>query len=131
LWGCSGGSGSSDAASTGSPAVVSAPPTIIDQPPDLSVSAGEQATFRVLAEGSQPLAYQWQRNGQEVPGATASSFTTPPLEAGDDAIFSVVITNEAGTVTSRDAQLVVGGIAITVDSVDITTDSTRLSVDHD
>ena len=39
------------------------------------------ATFTVAASGTPPLAYQWQRNGVDIPGATSSSYT-PHL--GDD-----------------------------------------------
>jgi len=83
----------------------------------------------VLAEGSQPLSYQWQRDGVDIPGATSPSYTTPPLTTGDDALFSVTVINSAGTVTSRDTQLTVAKLTITVDSATITVDSTQLSVD--
>ena len=36
-------------------------PTITTQPQNRTVSAGQPATFSVVASGSQPLTYQWQR----------------------------------------------------------------------
>lgn len=126
LSGCGGGSGS-PSKTEATTIVVS--PSIIDHPADQSVLSGESTTFQVLAEGSQPLSYQWQRDGVDIPGATSPSYTTPPLTTGDDALFSVTVINSAGTVTGRDAQLTVAKLTITVDSATITVDSTQLSVD--
>ena len=124
LSGCGGGSGSS---STVEPTIVL--PSIVEQPLDQSILSGESATFQVLAEGSQPLSYQWQRNGVDIPGAINPSYTTPLLLTGDDALFSVAVTNNAGTITSREARLIVTELALTVDSIAITVDSTQLTVE--
>jgi len=107
-----------------------APPSIVSQPEDRSVTAGETASFQVVADGSPPLVYQWQRNGVDIPGATGSIYTTPVLAVGDDAVFSVTVSNTAGTVSSRDVLLVVSAASITVDSTTITVDSTELTVDR-
>ena len=41
------------------------PPSIVTQPVDATVNAGQTATFSVTAAGTSPLAYQWRRNGVE------------------------------------------------------------------
>ena len=52
--------------------------------------------------------YQWLKNGVNIPGATGSSYTTPPTVAGDDVrLFSVVVSNGGGSVTSNNATLTV------------------------
>lgn len=136
LSGCGGGSGSSSAVGTTtvppSTTVTTAtlPPSIVSHPLDRSVFTGESATFQVVAEGSQPLSYQWQRNGVNIPGAASSSYKTPSLATGDDAGFSVTVTNDAGTVASREAQLTLTVLVVTVDSMTITVDSTQLTVDN-
>jgi hypothetical protein len=79
-------------------------PTIIIQPTNQTVTAGQAASFRVAATG-RPLSFQWRRNGLDVPGATDASLTvsnTPPSKAGT---YNVEITNTLGSVTSTDAAL--------------------------
>jgi hypothetical protein len=54
------------------------------------------------------LEYQWRKNGAEIPGATNSSYTTPATVAADNgSLFSVVVSNGAGSVTSNNATLTV------------------------
>ncbi|HVL93799.1 MAG TPA: LamG-like jellyroll fold domain-containing protein [Acidimicrobiales bacterium] len=84
----------------------SGPPAIITEPTDATVEEGQIGTFSAAATGTEPLAYQWQRNGIAIGGATSSSYTTPPVTPADHgANYRVVVTNSAGTATSRDAQL--------------------------
>ncbi|MGB8325752.1 MAG: hypothetical protein WCE52_22525 [Candidatus Acidiferrum sp.] len=119
---CGGGSGSSSRATT-SGSDPSAP-TISTQPANLSVNAGQTATFTVVAAGTTPLAYQWQLNGTVIVGATAASYTTPVTTTTDSGQqFRVVVTNSLGSITSNIATLTVtsstGGGSTT--SIDVTT----------
>jgi hypothetical protein len=100
--GCGGGSTSvSDA---GSKSRV----TIATQPASQTVAAGQKATFGVVATGAAPMTYQWQKNGVNIAGATASSYTTPPAAAADNAAkFAAVVSNPVGGVTSNAAILTV------------------------
>ena len=83
-------------------------PSITSQPADLRVSAGQTASFSVKATGTS-IGYQWKKNGTEIPGATSRTYTTPATSNADnDALFSVVVVNSAGTVSSDDARLAVG-----------------------
>jgi hypothetical protein len=85
-----------------------AAPTITTQPANQSVAAGLTATFTVSATGTQPLSYQWQENGTNIPSATASSYTTPATTSADNGeTFDVVVSNTAGSVTSNTATLTV------------------------
>lgn len=69
---------------------------------------GETATFSVTATGTDPLAYQWQKNGAAIPGAIQSSYSTPPATGGDNgSVFQVTVTNAAGSVTSSQSTLTV------------------------
>ena len=86
----------------------SSPPVITQQVRNRNVEEGEPAHFAVTASGGQPLNYQWRKNGQEIADAQAPNYTTPPVTQEDNgAVFSVVITNSAGSVTSRNAKLTV------------------------
>jgi len=84
-------------------------PSITSQPANRTVTAGQTATFSVTATGTAPLAYQWQKNGTNISGATSSSYTTPATALADSGeTFRVVVSNAAGTVTSAAATLTVG-----------------------
>ena len=88
-------------------------PAIGTQPAAQSVTAGQTATFTVAATGTAPLAYQWKKNGTDISGATSSTYTTPATSMGDDgAVFTVVVSNGTGTVTSSDAALTVTAAAV-------------------
>jgi glucose/arabinose dehydrogenase len=81
-------------------------PTITSEPPDAQTALGGSVTFDVIASGTQPLSYQWRRDGQDIPGATGPSYTLDNVQAADDgAGFSVVVSNGAGSDTSRTAVL--------------------------
>jgi hypothetical protein len=58
------------------------------------------------------LSYQWQKNGAPISGATGASYTTPAVMTADNgAVFAVVVTNSAGSVTSSNATLTVSATA--------------------
>ncbi len=77
------------------------------------MSAGTSATFRVTAGGSQPLNYQWQKNGVNIDGATAASYTTPAVTAADNgSTFVVVVSNSSGAIKSSAATLIVSSTTL-------------------
>ena len=83
-------------------------PTITTQPANQTVTAGQTATFTVVASGTAPLSYQWQKNAADIPGATMASYTTPVTTTTDSGtLFRVVVSNSAGSVTSNSAMLTV------------------------
>jgi hypothetical protein len=95
-------------------------PTITAQPANQTVTVGQTATFSVTATGTAPLAYQWQKNGGNISGATAASYTTPGTVAGDSgANFDAVVSNMVGNQTSTMATLTVN--AVTVSTIDVLT----------
>ena len=83
-------------------------PAITTQPANQSVTVGQTATFTVVATGTPTPTYQWRKGGTAISGATSASYTTPATVIGDNgALFSVVVTNSAGTATSNNAILTV------------------------
>jgi O-glycosyl hydrolase len=83
-------------------------PTITTQPANKAVTAGQTATFSVVAAGTAPLSYQWQKNGASISGATSANYTTPATATTDSrSTFQVVVSNTAGSVTSSAATLTV------------------------
>ncbi len=73
---------------------------IIRQPTDVVVEPGTLATFDVEATGDE-LEYQWLRNGQEIPGATASTYSMTTSLEDDGALISVHIFNRYSEDTSQ------------------------------
>src|SRR5207244_984097 len=83
-------------------------PSITAQPTAQTVTGGQSATFTVAATGTAPLSYQWNKNGAAISGATSSSYTTPATTSSDNgALFTVVVSNSVGAVTSNAATLTV------------------------
>src|ERR1700722_14699145 len=83
-------------------------PVIATQPANQSVTVGQTAVFSVMATGTAPLSYQWQKNSANISGATAASYTTPATLSGDNgATFRVVVTNSVANATSNAATLTV------------------------
>lgn len=83
-------------------------PAFVSAPQPAQVFESETATFSAQVEGSAPLSYRWRRDGVDIGGATGSSYTTPPTTLADDgAMFSLVVSNAAGEITSPGARLTV------------------------
>lgn len=88
-------------------AVIPSQPTIISQPHDWVMIAGTNTAFSVSAVGLGPLAYQWQRNNFNLPGATNPILALTNVQRWDAGQFQVVVTNSAGSITSSIATLTV------------------------
>ncbi len=83
-------------------------PSITQQPSNQTVTAGQTATFSVMAVGVAPLSYQWQKGTTAISGATSASYTTlPTTTANNGSQFTVVVSNVNGNVTSSAATLTV------------------------
>jgi hypothetical protein len=76
------------------------PPTIISQPIDRMVAPGLDVDLSVVAAGSAPLSYQWQRNGMNLPGATNSLLRLTNVQTTNAGSYRVIVANAAGTVPS-------------------------------
>ncbi|MGY0236738.1 PQQ-dependent sugar dehydrogenase [Longispora urticae] len=82
------------------------PPTVTSDPAPRTVSLGDPASFTVSASGTPPLAYQWQRDGVDIPGATSPTFTIATTTLADDNdVFRARVTNAHGTAVSTGARL--------------------------
>jgi serine protease AprX len=82
-------------------------PQIVSQPADLTAECGGSAILSVRATGAPEPQYQWRRDGADLEGATRPDLELSALNPDLAGTYSVVISNRAGTVTSRSARLVV------------------------
>ncbi len=107
--------GGSNGGGGGGPSVAPPPtgtaPTITTQPAALVVTTGGNATFTVVAAGTAPLGYRWQKNGRAIGNATAASLTLTSVKLDDAAVYTVQVSNAAGSIVSSPATLTVGNAA--------------------
>lgn len=81
--------------------------SIARPPRDHTIAAGDAVVFEVEARGA-GLSYQWQRNENDIPGATAPQLFIRDVNAERDAgKYTVEVSNTIGTVTSAIANLTV------------------------
>ena len=85
--------------------VVGIPPEITGQPDSVLTTPGSAASFRVVARGSQPLVYIWQKNGTPIVTNDTGVLSFTSAQAEDVGTYSVVVTNWGGTATSMGAYL--------------------------
>ncbi len=80
-------------------------PSLQIQPTSQAVCIGSAATFNAAANGTEPLSYQWMKNGKGITGATENSYSIPSVNTGDEGSYSVMVSNPCGTVESIAATL--------------------------
>lgn len=96
-------------------------PSILVQPADLTNFFFATTSVGVVASGTGPLSFQWRKDGTDISAASNPSATNATLNLGGllppDAAggYSVFITNNAGAITSRVAQLVFINDSLKVD----------------
>ena len=95
---------------TSSPLVtltVRVPPSLTAQPSHQMADVGATATFGALAAGTAPLHYQWRFQDGNLPNRTNANLHLRNLQLTDAGDYTVVVTNVAGSITSRVATLTV------------------------
>lgn len=80
-------------------------PSILAQPVSQVVVPGGNAGFSILAQGSQPLTFQWELNRVPISGATSDSLFVSNVSRADEGAYRVVVTSGASSVTSSEALL--------------------------
>ena len=82
-------------------------PSFSTQPNSQAVAQGANVTFTVAASGSAPLTVQWQRNGADIGGATATSLVLNGVTPANEGAYTCIAANTAGNATSNAATLIV------------------------
>ena len=91
-------------------------PTITQQPASVTVTAGQSATFSVVATGTAPLTYQWFMNSARRQDTNSNTFPIAAATAGQTgAQIYVTVTDAAGSATSATVTLTVDAAATTAD----------------
>ncbi len=68
--------------------------------PSQVVAEGTRVSLGVRAKGSQPLAFQWFKDGVQIPGGTESHFDIAQAGPQDGGIYQVKVSNSVGVVDS-------------------------------
>jgi hypothetical protein len=88
-------------------------PVITLAPADQSSCVGGSATFKVRAEGSEPLDYRWYFNGiTPLAGETNAQLNLLNLETSQAGLYSVTVSNGFGHGTSAPARLLVSDACV-------------------
>lgn len=78
---------------------VGAPTAITTQPSAVSVDEGRSFSLSVVATGT-TLGYQWQRNGQDISGATQAQYAVTSATKTDEGSYKCIVRGGCGTVTT-------------------------------
>ncbi|MFN7142044.1 MAG: immunoglobulin domain-containing protein, partial [Limisphaerales bacterium] len=81
-------------------------PGITIHPQDRTTGLGGSVTLTVTATGSEPLHYQWQKDGNPL-GSSSSSLVLTNVQLANAGSYSVLVSNALGSVTSEPAILTV------------------------
>ena len=83
-------------------------PVILAQPQNQTVAPSNSVSFTVVVSGSAPLAYHWYFNtNTPIANATNSTLTLGNVQSTNAGVYSVVVTNVAGSITSTNVFLTV------------------------
>ena len=83
------------------------PPTIVTQPISRTPAEGTQVSLTVTATGIGTITYQWQVNGQNIPGATSSTLVLSAVRPSVNGNYRVIVGNPYGTTISTEATVTV------------------------
>lgn len=83
------------------------PPAIVIEPADQSVVGGRPAALSATASGTEPLFYQWLKDGVAITGATNDSLAMAAVRTVAAGHYQLRVTNAFGMVLSRAVELVV------------------------
>jgi alpha-tubulin suppressor-like RCC1 family protein len=81
------------------------------QPVNQTVLGGGTANFTVSINGQQPVFYQWEFDGTNLPGATNDPLVITNVLVSQSGLYSVVVTNAYGSVVSSNGTLTVMPLA--------------------
>lgn len=89
---------------------------VVETPQSLRTSLSSPATFSIVAEGQEPLNYQWLLNGQPMPGRTNATLRIETTDWASEGAYSVRVTNPYATVTSASATLELAPLVALLDN---------------
>jgi hypothetical protein len=83
------------------------PPSFTRQPIGQTLAAGLTLTLSAEAAGSEPLGYQWYKDGTPLAGQTNVVLTVNRAQTTDSGLYTLLVSNSGGAVPSSPAVVVV------------------------
>jgi hypothetical protein len=81
------------------------PPSFVQQPRGGDYYPCETVTLSIAVDGSEPLNYQWKKDGQDISGATRASLVLTNVTQADAGAYQVEVSNSRGKVASDTVQV--------------------------
>lgn len=91
-------------------------PVIGTQPIAINACSGTNQSLSVTATGVN-LSYQWRKDAVNITGANGSSLNFAPLNSGDAGAYSVVVSNNCGSVTSNSVNVTATGVPLVAGNI--------------
>ncbi len=83
------------------------PPQLTWISPSQTIEEDQRFVLAVNVTGNPPFGHQWQKNGEDIPGATNAFLVFPETTLADAGTYGVTISNEQGTLPSDPVELAV------------------------
>ncbi len=83
------------------------PPSIASQPDDLTLCEGDEASFEMIVQGSEPFEYAWMNPGSDQVLSTNAVFSIQSVTTDDANDYYCVVSNQCADVNSEQATLTV------------------------
>lgn len=87
------------------PGAAASDPAIATHPRSQIVPESSSVTFNVVAVGTMPITYRWQKNGSDIPNVTGDTLTLNGLGSSDSGAYRCVVKNGVGTNATHEAVL--------------------------
>jgi hypothetical protein len=81
------------------------PVVIYESPENKTLCLHNPLACRVRTSGSQPVQFQWQLEGTDIPGATSKVYTLPNVQPADSGHYNCIASNSLNTYHSDTARI--------------------------
>jgi hypothetical protein len=87
--------------------LVVTPVAVVEQPKGQTIMAGNSYVLQAKVVGTPPLAFQWKKNGQDIPGAVRSSLVFDSATESDTGTYQLFVTQGTTTISTTPVTLTV------------------------
>ena len=107
IYTCEVSNGFSNSVSNNAHLTLKIPLQIIQHPHSQLVNPETAVTFALIASGTPPLKFQWQKDGVDINGETSKRLTINSVSENDEGFYTCAVGNNAGVIISDDAELLI------------------------